>query len=156
MPTKVVAFEGGTVIGASLLTSNAAEADPARGQIPGLWARFRADNILDTIPGKRPPVMPVGAYTDYESDETGRFRLTAGALVESGATTPAGLHRVELRPGRYVVFSAEGALPGIVIETWQAIWAHFADPKAQERRAFTTDFEIYPGPTRVDIHIAVR
>jgi predicted transcriptional regulator YdeE len=156
MIPRIVQFEGARVIGTSLVTSNAAEANPATAKIPAFWARFRNDNVLDTIPGKRPPVAPVGVYTDYESDETGRFRLIAGAIVEKTTQAPDSLSRVELTPGRYLVFSAEGALPGIVIETWQAIWAYFSSGSQPERRAFTTDFEIYPGPTRVDIHVAVQ
>src|SRR3954453_16322001 len=108
MVPKIVRLDGGVVIGIDLVTSMPAEADPARGQIPAFWARFRNDNVLDKVPAKREPVMPVGVYTDYESDETGRFRLIAGAMVDDKASPAPGLCRVELKPGRYLVFSAEG------------------------------------------------
>lgn len=155
MEPRLVTFDGAVVIGIDLVTSNTAEADPAHGKIPALWGRFRSENVLDAVPGKSTPVAPVGVYTDYEGDETGEFHLIAGAMVEPNTAVPAGLRRVELRAGRYLVFGAEGELPRIVIETWKAIWRYFSE-STESRRAFATDFEIYPGPTRVDIYIGVE
>jgi predicted transcriptional regulator YdeE len=152
---RLVEYEGGVVLGIDLVTSNADEADPTRGKIPGLWARFRTEDVLGTIPGKRAPVQPVGVYTDYESDHTGPFRLVAGAMVDEQTRAPRGLRRVVLRPGRYLVFGGEGELPGVVIGTWMAIWSYF-EKSTEYRRAYTADFEVYPGPTHVDIYIAVK
>lgn len=143
------------VIGIDVITSNAAEADPSTAQLPELWARFYREAILEQIPRKTPPVLPVAVYTDYETDHTGRYRVIAGAAVEAGTAPPKGLVGVTLPAGRYLVFHSEGAMPDVVIRAWQAVWSHFATP-GDDIRAFTADFEQYSGSDRVDIFIALK
>src|SRR4051794_6867391 len=47
---RLVAHDGGTVVGIGVLTSNPAETDPARAKIAGLWARFHEGDVLDQLP----------------------------------------------------------------------------------------------------------
>ena len=155
MTPTLLAFEGATVIGIEIRTSNAVEADPAKGKIGPLWARFRGQHVLDAIPGKTMPVVPFGVYHDYEGDETAPYRLVAGAAVQPGTKAPDGMARVEIPAGRYLVFRAEGQLPGVGVETWKAIWAYFSG-SAEHARAYATDFERYPESTIVEIHISVK
>jgi predicted transcriptional regulator YdeE len=153
---RLVRHDGATVVGIGIVTSNAAEADPATGKIGALWTRFREDNLLDTIPGKKNRPMPVGVYTGYESDERGQFRLIAGAAVlDEAAPTPEGMQRVSIPAGTYLMFEAEGEMPGVVIRTWQAIWRYFAEHPSHVR-AYATDFEMYPGPRAVEIYISIK
>jgi len=155
MKPTMVRYEGAVVVGIDIATTNAAESDPARAKIGGLWARFRQEDVLGQIPGKIAPAMPMGVYTDYESDDTGRYRLLAGAAVAKGTRPPAGLAQAVVPAGPYLLFRGEGELPTSVIETWKAIWAYFATP-GHEVRAYTTDFERYPGPRDVEIYVSVR
>jgi predicted transcriptional regulator YdeE len=143
------------VVGIDTTTSNAVEGDSARAQIPRLWARYFAEDVLSRIPGKKQPALPVGAYTDYESDHTGAYRVVAGAAVADGVEPPEGLVRVTLPAGRYLVFSGEGPMPETVIQTWMGVWRYFAEPR-DFVRAYTGDFELYRGPNLVEIHIGVR
>jgi predicted transcriptional regulator YdeE len=53
------------------------------------------------------------------------------------------------------VFRAEGEMPRTVNETWGAILGYFAKPSG-DTRAFATDFEVYPAPGKIEIHISVR
>jgi predicted transcriptional regulator YdeE len=152
---KLVTHEATIVVGIELRTSNAAEADPEKGGIASLWARFYREDVLSKIPRKTTPVMPMGVYTDYESDHTGPYRLLAGAAVEKGAPVPDGFGRATIPAGRYLLFKAEGDMPRVVIETWEAIWDYFSKPSGYAR-AYTADFERYPGPKEIEIHIAVR
>jgi predicted transcriptional regulator YdeE len=154
--TPTLVTRGGMVVqGIETTTMNAAEGDPAKAQIPKLWGRFRAEDILSKLPRKKPPVLPVGVYTDYESDQNGRYRLLAGAAVEDGTALPDGFGQAVVPAGRYLMFRGEGPMPAVVVQTWISVWRYFAESSAHAR-AYTADFELYPGPTAVEIYIAVK
>jgi predicted transcriptional regulator YdeE len=155
MKPRVVTHDGAAVVGVEIRTSNADESRPASARIPALWQRFYAEGILDKIPGKTTPAVPLGVYTDYEGDEAARYRLLAGAAVEERTPTPPGLGRALIPADRYLLFQAEGDMPKVVIDTWTAIWEYFAKSPGHVR-AFTTDFELYRGPKTVEIYIAVK
>jgi len=143
------------VLGIDVTTSNAAETDPDKARIPALWGRFYGEDVLSRLPGKKAPVLPVGVYTDYESDHNGQFRVLAGAAVEEGIVPPDGFGQVTLPAGRYVMFRGEGQMPDAVIQTWMSVWRYFSEPRGHVR-AYTADFELHRGPSAVDIYIAVR
>jgi predicted transcriptional regulator YdeE len=155
MTPTIVLRDRATAIGIGVNTSNAAEMDQTLAKIPMLWARFYSEGILGKIPAKKLPVVAMGIYTDYESDHNGPYRLVAGAIVEDGTAAPNGFAVATLPAGKYLKFTGEGEMPGVVIDTWEAIWSYFSAP-AKEMRAFSTDFEVYCGPETVDIYIAVR
>jgi predicted transcriptional regulator YdeE len=155
MTPKIVMHDGGIVVGIDITTSNAAEIDPAVAKIPMLWARFYSEDILSRIPGKQLPALPMGVYTDYESDHNGPYRLLAGAAVDEGTPAPGGFAGATLPSGRYLMFAGEGEMPGVVIDTWKAVWSYFSEAGVH-RRAYTADFEVYRGPKAVDIYIAVK
>jgi predicted transcriptional regulator YdeE len=167
-----------TVRGMHVRTINRDETDPKTAKLAGLWGRFFSEGIADKIPQRLPGSPIYGVYSSYESDAAGHYDLTAGVSVvltarnsvvrtasgtvdstaDGSASTrgePAGLVAVDVPAGEYLVFSAKGSMPGIVIDTWGAIHAYFA---AEQRfvRKYTTDFEAYPGPDEVAIHIAVE
>ncbi len=104
---------------------------------------------------KRVPPVPLGVYTGYESDHTGQYELTVGMAVDASTQVPDGLVRVSIPAGRYLLFDAEGDMPGAVINTWQEIWRYFSKP-SDHVRAYTTDFELHRGPKAVGIYIAVK
>ena len=103
-----VTHEEATVLGIAVVTSNATEANPAKGKIAGLWTRFDQEDLLSKISGKKTPVVPLGVYTNYESDHTGQYQLMAGAVVDAAAPTPEGMLRTTIPAGSYLLFEAEG------------------------------------------------
>ena len=155
MTPELVTHAGMTVVGIDVTTSNAAERDPANARIPALWGRFYGEGVLSKIPRKKSPVLPVGVYTDYESDHNGQYRLLAGAVVEEMAPPVDGFGRATLPAGRYLVFRGEGEMPGAVIQTWMSVLDYFTK-SSDHVRAYTADWELYRGPNAVDIHIAVK
>ena len=48
-------------------------------------------------------------------------------------------------------------LPGVLIQTWGAVWQYFEE-QTRDKRAYTVDFERFDQrkPSRVEIYIAVR
>jgi predicted transcriptional regulator YdeE len=126
-----------------------------KGKIAGLSTRFYKDDLLQKIPGKKSPPVPLAVYTDYESDHTGQYRLIAGAAVDAGVSTPDGMLRATIPAGNYLLFEAEGDMPNVVIETWKTVWSHFSEP-SRHVRAYATDFEIYPARRSVEIYISIK
>lgn len=137
------------VVGETVRTRNRDEMDPAQARIPGLWQRFFSAQPAPGAGGI------YGVYSGYESDADGAFDVTAGVALTPAAAAPPGAQAVQVQPGRYLVFSSQGAMPQTVIDTWGAIWRWFgANPGV--RRRFATDFESYTGADRVAIHIGVH
>jgi predicted transcriptional regulator YdeE len=152
---RLVEHEGLTVLGIAAVTSNALETNQATARIGELWARFYREDIPGRLPRKATPAVPFGVCTNYESDDTGQYELTVGMSVDASAPTPEGLVRRSIPPGRYLLFEAEGDMPGIVINAWKDVWSQFSKT-SDHVRAYTTDFELYRGPRAVAIYISVR
>ena len=153
---RIVPYDGATVVGLGITTSNGAEIDAATGQIPGLWTRFYRDDIIGLTPRKKDPPVPLGVYTNYESDHTGRYDLVIGVAVDPDAPIPAGFVRAAVPPGRYLLFEGTGELPNVVFDLWAAVWRYFSEPGSGHVRAYTTDFEVYPSEGIVQIHVSIR
>jgi predicted transcriptional regulator YdeE len=114
------------MVGIAARTSNTREANPSTGQIPALWERFFREGLGERIPKQVGGQTMYSAYTDYESDETGEYRIVVGVEVHNLSQVPEGMVGVVVPTGAYLLFHARGTMPGALIETWQAIWSHFA------------------------------
>jgi predicted transcriptional regulator YdeE len=154
MEPKLVHYDGGGAIGLAVRTRNQDELDPAHARIPGLWSRFFGEELTARVPGARQPRMAVGAYYDYQSDHNGEYSLLAGVLTDPAVPAPPGLSKVVIPTGEYLVFRAEGAMPGALVETWRRVWDYFALPGGEARK-YSVDFELYRSDTVVDVHIAI-
>jgi predicted transcriptional regulator YdeE len=138
------------IYGLSFRTNNSLEMNPATGQIGPLVQRFDSEVLVDYRAGAR----VYSVYSSYEAELSGGYSVLVGA--DSVAATKVPLEQVTIPAGRYLKFSAQGAVPQIVIATWQQIWAYFAAPESVYSRSFTTDFEFYPHQSEVEIFIAIR
>lgn len=139
---KEVRIEQFTVNGPSVRTSNALEFSEL-GKIQALWARFYTSQST-------PSETVYGVYSDYESDASGDFTVTAGTKAEN-----AGGAGVSIESGTYLEFPAEGEMPGAIVDAWKAVWEHFSKDRPYER-SYETDFEQYNGPTSAIICIGVK
>ena len=139
------------VAGLTVRTNNRDESTQDRAKIPGLWNRFFSDNVAEKIPQRLTDAPIVGVYSDYDSDASGAYDVTAGVSV---STPNRNFDNVGIQAGKYMVFEARGAMPAAVIQAWGTIWAYFeAHPQVQ--RCYATDFESYGGPDEVQIHIGI-
>jgi predicted transcriptional regulator YdeE len=145
MPNPITVDAERHIAGFAIRTRNADEMNPKTAQIGALWQRFMTSGLAG---------MPVGVYTDYESDQNGAYTLVAGVDVGAGAELGDGQRRAIIQPGSYLVFEGRGELPAVVIRTWSEVWSYFT-PGALQARAFRTDFEEYPEEGVVRIHIGV-
>ena len=149
------------IAGLSVRTRNRDETDPATARIGGLWDQFFSRSWERKLPGNARDGHIFGVYSAYESNEHGAFDVTAGVVtnpadqLDDGAgSEPGAVRVVPVEAGNYLVFSGQGAMPQMVIDTWGQIWRYFAD-NPQVQRRFGTDFEDYSGPDQVAIHIGV-
>ncbi|SFX49837.1 GyrI-like domain-containing protein [Pseudomonas sp. NFACC36] len=152
MDVKLKVVEPFTVAGLQVHTRNADEERPDTARIGPMWQQFFNEGLFDRIPARLSESFVYGVYSNYESDATGYFDVTAGVQVDA---TSAGFPAVAIEGGDYLVFSAQGPMPDCVIQTWGLIWAYFAD-NPQTLRRFATDFEVYSGPDSVAIYIGVQ
>jgi predicted transcriptional regulator YdeE len=142
-------------VGIEVRTNNAYEMDPSKAKIPGLWERFFQEGIPEKIPSKKIGGVPLGIYTDYESDHLGPYSLIAGVETTDLNSIPHGMRALTIPSGKYLVFTASGQMPQALIETWMYIWNYFSKSSGYVRM-YTTDFERYESGDKVEIHIAVK
>jgi len=135
-----------TVIGLAIHTSN----ENAH-EIGAVWQRFMSESLGDQIPA-RTDATTVAAYYEYEGDHTAPFTFLLGCPVAPGTQAPEGFARIELPAGDYARFTAEGAQPQALMQTWMEIW------NADLTRAFELDYEVHdPAQAdRVEIYVGTR
>ncbi|ETK32118.1 GyrI-like domain-containing protein [Microbispora sp. ATCC PTA-5024] len=139
------------VVGYAVRTSNAAEADPARAQLPGLWARAGAPGAFAHVPGRVDENL-YAVLTDYESDHRGAYTQVVGVAVHTAARLPEGMVAVRVPGVPCLLFEARGPMPAALLDAWQQAWKH-TESGAAPARAFTTDLEVHhPGGT--DLYVA--
>ncbi len=150
-----------TVVGIQARTTNAREA-AGNGVIAAMWGRFGNENLLSRIP-HRVDSHIAAVYSDYESDKDGSYAYTLGAKVDTTRDLPPGMAVVNILPGDYAMFTAQGGSPQqMTVDLWKRIWS-LEKPGHELHRAYKTDFEVhYKGlqahapEAHVDIYIGVR
>lgn len=156
---KIIKREAFQIIGISTKTSNANELT-AQAKIPQLWQDFYEKNIVDQL-SKLDNQNVYGLYSDYETDVNGNYTITIG--VEASKMNDASPEWVikTIPAAKYLVFTShKGKMPEIVIQTWQEIWAWFANSEVE--RTYTGDFELYdercanPQEAQVEVYIAIK
>ena len=148
---KIHELDGFAVTGFLARTTNEDEATPARAKISNLWAKFNT-NAAPHLTGQS---RIFGLYTNYESDFTGAFDVIACSDTLSPKMISELIH-IEVRSGKYLIFSSNGEMPQAVIKLWREVWHYFDSPNCPYQRAYTTDFEYYKNDNEVDIYIAVK
>jgi predicted transcriptional regulator YdeE len=143
-----------SIIGISVRTTN--ENGQSGKDIPALWNKFIAEEILQQIPNKTSNDIYC-IYTDYEKDHTKPYTTILGCVVEHLDLIPDGMVAKIVEGENYERFTAKGNLAeGIVFNEWMKIW------NSDLNRAFTADFEIYgekaqnPENAEVNIYIALQ
>jgi len=156
---KIVERDAFYIVGISANTSNAKEIT-AQAKIPQLWSDFYQKNIIGQI--TNPDNQTIYAlYSDYQTDVNGDYTITLGIGVTNRSEVPTGMVLKVIPAAKYMVFTSKrGAIPEIVIQVWQDIWAWFAGSDVE--RAYTGDFELYderstnPQEAQVAIYIAIK
>lgn len=146
---QVQAFK---VSGLQVRTCNADERDNATAKIGLLWGQFSAQQLPVRLPHQTESARVIGAYSNYESDATGSFDVTAGMAVSAPAPD---MSTIDIEEGRYLVFPCKGEMPKAVIEGWQKVWSYFEN-QPERRRRYRTDFEEYLSMQEALIYIGIE
>ncbi len=151
----VVQLDRKTLIGMSTRTTNQNEMNPETAKIGALWQSFDKDVSVDYKNGER----VYGVYTNYASDMNGEF--TVFAAYDGKVSDNNKLKEVTIEAGKYLCFEAiaqtedDAGRVQAIIKTWGRVWQYFSD-KPEYQRAYTTDFEFYNGPAKIEIYIAIK
>lgn len=143
------------VVGLEARTTNAAERDPQSAKIPALWQRFASADFYGRVPHKMAKEKPFAVYYNYQSDADGAYSVVVGYQVPGVDDTPADLTGLRVPGGRYLMFTANGDPTQAVPAAWAYIWDYFKQPGAP-KRAYTYDYEVYEGPIKTQIFIALE
>ena len=143
------------VAGLTTRTRNQDEINPLTAKISATWGNFFASGIAtNTALTKSANPEIYGVYSDYESDANGLYTFTAGISIDPTQTLPPELTLTKIEGGNYLVFSAKGIFPLVVVQTWTYIWSYFsAHPEL--KRLYQADFEFFPQPGEVEIFIGI-
>ncbi|MGN7896241.1 GyrI-like domain-containing protein [Bacillus sp. 22475] len=152
----IVKKETFQAIGVSVTTTNEREAS-TEGNIPQLWNHYFQEQIMHHIPNQQTKET-FAFYSNYESDETGAYTFTIGMSVSSLKDVPENMTILTIPAATYAVFTTrKGPVVEVVCEAWEYIWQW----SKENKRAFTTDFELYderaldPNHAQLDIYIAL-
>ncbi|MEU9884648.1 GyrI-like domain-containing protein [Sphaerisporangium sp. NPDC051017] len=140
------------VVGYAVRTSNAAEADPSRALLPGLWQRAGAPGAFAHVPGRVDDKL-YAVLTDYESDHQGAFTQIVGVAIRTAAGLPEGMVAVRVPGVQSLTVEAHGPMPQALIDAWQQVWRH-TESGGVPARAFSTDLEVHHA-AGVDLYLAV-
>ncbi len=146
---ELVEVDPFTVHGLTLRTCSSQETDPNHSAIRQHVALVDANVQIDYRSGAR----AYSVYSNYQAKDSGYFNVLMGSTLIASAKLP--LDSVHISGGQYLRFSATGAFPETIINTWQTIWDYFKSPQCCYQRAFTTDFEFYQSANSVQIFIAL-
>ncbi len=103
--------------------------------IPQTWGEFFNEKIIEKIDHKVPSAHLYAVYTEYESDENGKYTFLVGARVDSAQTNEAVNGTIIIPKGKYAVFTVPRKED--VIKVWQYVW------KSDLKRNYISDFEQY-------------
>jgi predicted transcriptional regulator YdeE len=142
-----------TVAGISVRTVNREEFNPASAKLPTLWQKFYGLSLATEIPAQVPGSKVYGVYSQYESDVSGFYTVTAGMSVN--AMPSLDYQSTDVEGGQYLVFVTKGEMPKAVIDTWIRVW-HFFEINTNVQRAYRTDFEEYRGANEIAVYIGIK
>ena len=151
---KKMHIESMTIAGITERTRNEDEFNPNTARLPRLWERFFSENLSREILQNNSNPLVYGVYSDYESDTSGLYTVTAGLKVPH-ATIYTQFSAIIVNEGDYLVFTNRGPMPNAIIETWQAVWQYFIE-NTGKKRAYKTDFEVYISSEECAVYIGIK
>jgi len=146
-----VDLPGFNVIGLSTRTTNKDEMS-GNSKIGPLWASFSRG--ANRIPDVADPDVTFSIYTNYASDENGRYDVILGKEVQSLQHVPEGMRGIRIPAAHYLVFTVADSSPQAIGAAWRAVYAYFAEHK-QLPRSYGIDFDRH-SKDRVAIYVSVR
>lgn len=124
--------------------------------VESLWSRFFREGVMTKIPNQKDNEV-LNIYSEYKDGNSLPVNCIMGKRVEFiDKKLPKGVMSIEIPAGKYMKFTAKGALPGCVREMWDFI--HELEPEF----SYAPSFDVYgpktadPDNAEVDIYVAVQ
>jgi len=133
MNYEIVELNEKKVVGVTIRTSN--DENMTR-DIGGLWQRFFADGIYQSILNKKNDCS-IGLYSSYDNNVMGAYDVTVCCEVNHYEELPERVNAKTIPDGKYAKFIVKGNMQTAVAEFWSKLWGMNLD------RKFSCDFEEY-------------
>lgn len=153
-------FEEFYLVGIETRTDNKLEAT-TNGEIPKMWQRLFAENVRSKIKNVVSEEM-YAVYSNYESNENGKYDYFVGFKTKDLTETPAELVGKKIIAGNYKQLQTNrGAVYKVLPELWMKIW-QMTPEQLGSARAFQTDFEVYgeqaqnPNDSVVEVYLGIK
>lgn len=150
------------LVGIKVRTCNKDELDIKTAKIMPCVQKYFMQQVAQNIPNRTNNGVTYCAYTEYESDYRGDYTFFIGEEVSSFGGPITELDNLVIPKQNYIKFTTEtGAMPHIVIDSWNKIW-QMSPQDLGGVRSYRTDFEIYdkramdPQNTILDIYIGIN
>ena len=150
------------LIGVTVRTSNADEANPAIAKIGPFVQNYLAQGFADKIPSRTKPYTTYSVFTEYESDHNGYYTYFLGEEVDSFDNLPEGFSSLVIPAQKYAKFTnGPGPMPSVCVDLWMKIW-QMNESDFGGKRSYIADFEIYDERaldrenTVLDIYIGIN
>jgi predicted transcriptional regulator YdeE len=162
-PPQIAQRQEFYVVGITIRTTNAAEANPQTGVIGKQWQKFFQEGVLQQIPNKLNYEI-YSVYSDYAGDHNGEYSVTIGArVVAPPQQLPPGLVLKTVPAGDYAVITTDkGPVANVVIAAWKRVWDLEQQKQLGGTRAYKSDYEFYdqraadPQNSQADINIGLK
>ena len=150
------------LVGIKVRTCNHDELEMNTAKIMPCVQKYFIQQISQDIPNRTNHGVTYCAYTDYESDYTGKYTFFIGEEVSAFDDHISKLDTLVIPKQKYIKFTTEtGIMPDIVIDSWNKIW-QMSSQDLGGIRSYRTDFEIYdkraldPQNSVLDIYIGIN
>jgi len=152
------------LIGITTRTNNTHifEADPSTNKIALTVTKYFHNGLANQIPHRKKPGTTYCVYTNYESDEKGKYTYFIGEEVTSFDNLEEGFETLIIPAQAYAKFTNEpGPMPQVCVDMWKSIWAMTPD-ELGGKRTYVADFEIYDERSQdhqnviLDIYIGIK
>lgn len=152
MKQMIINFPEIKLVGISERTNNTNEGNASTAKIGPTVQKYMQGNIPTQIQNRVRPNVNFCAYTSYELekiinpekyDYNGDYTYFIGEMVNSFEGVSSDLRTLTIPAQRYIKFTtSKGAMPGIIVNAWTAIW-EMTSIETSEERSFIADFEVY-------------
>ena len=128
------------VVGIAVRTSHRTE-NSTKQRIPHLWKRFLEERVIDKIPNRVDSQKVFAIYTEYDSDEYGKYTYIIGMEVSEFSNIPEGMIGKTIKQDNYEMLPSEnGPFNEAVPKAWKKARS---DADLKDKRKFDTDFVSY-------------
>lgn len=135
----------------NIIGLNATVSNQDMAAIGTLWQTFQSRDIATELSNKLSDDLYC-LYHGYQGDHNAPYDMCIEYRVPDNTATPEGLSLIRVPEQHYHTSEAQGEIPKVVMEQWQAIWS------SDLPRTYQVDFDRYDATNSalVEIFVGIR